>query len=230
MSEFSGLVGRDAAVGGRVLADHLKASVGFVFQVPSFVFSAWTSHLRCATLSVEMLAATRPWTAAPHPVDPEYPTLQSFRRERYIYVSGDTRVCWQHKKLNCWWRLMHVTNSTYELSALIVRVNIIDDSSCSSVTIFLHYKYHRAVAFREIISACKFAVWESTELLPVSWCLTCRIVTRMVQRVNNLDWSYSVNLATTFACIDVIDSQWGDIWGDTRQKLEVSGHRSQGLT
>lgn len=40
VTEFSGLVGRDAAVGGRVLADLLKASVGFVFKVSSFVYSA----------------------------------------------------------------------------------------------------------------------------------------------------------------------------------------------
>jgi hypothetical protein len=40
VAEFSGLVGRDAAVGGRVLADVLKARVGFVFKVPSFVYSA----------------------------------------------------------------------------------------------------------------------------------------------------------------------------------------------
>jgi hypothetical protein len=38
-----------------------------------------------------MLAATHPWTAVPHPVDP---TSASFRRERYyISVFGDTHVC-----------------------------------------------------------------------------------------------------------------------------------------
>jgi hypothetical protein len=42
--------------------------------------------------------------------------------------------CWPHKKHNYWWRLMRVTNSTHEWSALIVRVNITDDSSCSSGT------------------------------------------------------------------------------------------------
>ena len=40
-----------------------------------------------------MLAAAHPWTAAPYPIESEYPTLCSFRRERYISVSGDTRVC-----------------------------------------------------------------------------------------------------------------------------------------
>jgi len=83
----------DTAVGGRVLAGLSKASVGLVFRSPSFVYSARTSHLRCATLSFEMLAATRPWTAAPHPINPEYPTLFPFRRERCISFSGDTRVC-----------------------------------------------------------------------------------------------------------------------------------------
>jgi len=41
--------------------------------------------------------------------------------------------CWPHKKHNYSWRLMRVTNSTHEWSALIVRVN----SNCfSGTTIF----------------------------------------------------------------------------------------------
>jgi hypothetical protein len=139
---------------------------------------------------------------------------------------------WQRKKHNCWQRSMRAINNTHERSALIVRVNVTNDPSCSSgTTFFLHYRYHRAVSFREIISAFKLAVWENTELLSVSWCLTCRTVARMVQRVNNLDWSdYSVNLTTTFACRNVLDCQRGDVWDDTKQKLEVSGHRSHWLT
>ena len=57
VSEFSCLVGWATAVGGRVLAGLSKASVSLVFRSPSLVYSARTSHLRCATLSFEMLAA-----------------------------------------------------------------------------------------------------------------------------------------------------------------------------
>ena len=89
--------------------------------------------------------------------------------------------CWQHKD-NYWCRLMCGTACTHKWSALIVRMNITDDSSCSSgTTIFLHYKYRRAVAFMKIISACKCAVWENTDLLSVAEGVTCRTVTRLVQ-------------------------------------------------